>query len=311
MVIGVSPPPIPKSILTPVNVKTSSPSIRRIAGILFVIGLFAAPAVHAATTVVQADFNYADLTAFNNDGREGGWANIAYTTAANPSFIALNNGNYAVGFNNRGLQQNFTSALGGNLTTDFSLTVNFAQASSSAATRGFYALITSPVSSNTDTTPVSGYGLKLDIAANGTSTVRFLKVSSSNQTSGWSASGPANSTTPTTPVNTGFAAFNVTNVAPTLTSQFHSITMTWTASTGLMSIFLDGSSVAATTFTDTSFDSFGEIYLSGNATGYVDSVLLTTNIPEPSTYAAGMGAALILFAGFRRNRKACNKAPCV
>jgi hypothetical protein len=309
MVIGVSPPPAPKSILTPVNVKTSSPSVRRIAGILSVIGLFAAPAVHAVTTVVQADFNYADLAAFNNDGREGGWANIAYNTAANPSFTALDNGNSAVGFNNRGLQQNFTSTLGGNLTTDFTFTVNFAQASSSAATRGFYALITSPVSSNTDTSLVSGYGIKVDIATDGTSTVRFLKVSSSNQTSGWSASGPSNSTTPTTPVSTGFAAFNTNNTAPTLTSQFHSITMTWQAATGAMSLFLDGSLAAATTYTDTSFNSFGEIYLSGNATGYVDSVLLTTNIPEPSTYAAGMGAALILFAGFRRNRQSSKKIP--
>lgn len=307
MMIRVSPPPDPQTIITPVNMRTSSSSARRIVGFLFVVGLFSTPVAHAATTVVQADFNYADLTAFNNDGREGGWSNIAYTTAANPSFFALDNGNYAVGFNNRGLQQNFTSNLGGNLTTDFTFTVNFAQASSSAATRGFYALITSPVSSNTDTTLVSGYGIKVDIATDGTSTVRFLKVSSSNQTSGWSASGPANSTTPTTPVSTGFAAFNTTNTAPTLTTQFHSITMTWEATTGAMSIFLDGSSVAATTYTDTSFNSFGEIYLSGNATGYVDSVLLTSNIPEPSTYAAGMGATLLLFAGFRRNRKACNK----
>ncbi|WPJ97255.1 hypothetical protein SH580_05980 [Coraliomargarita algicola] len=81
---------------------------------------------------------------------------------------------------------------------------------------------------------------------------------------------------------------------------FASISLSWKASTGLLTLSVDGEEIV--THTDTDFSSFSTIYIKGNSSNYIDNILVT--VPEPNGASLVMAiTALGAVAMLRRSRR--------
>lgn len=240
-----------------------------------------------AATLLQDSFSY---TAYS-EMSSAGWVN---SYGANPSFVSFDSGtNTALSMNNSGQRYDFSST--GIATTDFTLTVNAAQ---NNFARALYVLVTSAPDVNN---VITGYGIKWDSSSStGWGGQGFMQITKVSYDLDITALGTGTTGTGSTTENGSGNLILASNSTPTTASQFGSFQLTWNNATDTIVLSSSGTTVA--TLTDSTYSSFSRIYLSGNTTGFFDSISLTTSaIPEPSSYALIAGGASML-AMLRRRR---------
>ena len=74
----------------------------------------------------------------------------------------------------------------------------------------------------------------------------------------------------------------------------------WDSATSTITLSVDG--VEKASITDSSYSSFSQFQIKGNASQYYDNVLITSTIPEPSELAVGLGAIALITCAIRRRR---------
>lgn len=246
----------------------------------------------AQTTVLSEGFSQADVTALTASG----WVQ---TYGGNAGFLDFDSGaSRGVTLNNRGINFDIPSTV----TTDFTVSLRLSENNYG---RTFYMLFTSdPVAG-----AIQGYGFRWDTSSvsawGGQGLVQLGKfsgnvpVATTFTNSFTVGTGPGQAPN----VQSGATIATPLGSAQTSSSQFNDFTLSWVASTGTLSLSVNG--VAKTSVVDTAFSSFSHIYLSSGTGGVIDSLTITTPsaVPEPSTYAALLGASLLSWAATRRNRR--------
>lgn len=239
---------------------------------LYVIAAFAVAVTglqpfYAATTVFTEDFAYDGWSSGDNKMNEK-WTAVVNTPALRSgsaewpdTYLRLNNSTVYTNLSNT-------------VTDDFSLTVTmFCE---SYGRSNWFAI--------TDVTGTSGYYIRWDGGnsdqSNGQGRVQIGKIS---------AAIAGYQTNPGTQLASLITSGHT--AAGDNTISFASITLSWIAESGSLTLFVDG--IEKQSVTDVSFSSFSRIYLSGNANGLYGSVNLST-IPESASTVAVFAIAGLL-----------------
>lgn len=230
-----------------------------------------------------------------------GWKRLSYNEVGAPANIPLDdNTNQAMRFNNFGLWNQFAAQDA--QYNNIELNVNLLANNYSRTT--YVVLATAPNSEGR----ISGYGLMMSTAnANqfdGRGYYVIQKFDNILETDMKASS--SGGTNISSQITTGitFLADGNAGTDPTLSSQFGSVRLTWDSS-GAIRLYMGDNSTAALSVTDTAFNTFSSVYISGNTSGYFEELTISgAQIPEAGTVSviialAALGTAMLL-------RRRCN-----
>jgi hypothetical protein len=239
--------------------------LKRLSVAAMALGLFATAtsSAHAAVLVFDETFNYANTAAL-----QAAWTNVNGTGLALGTNSFIPTEPYATtgnGLNSRSLSQTVTE----------SWTLSFDVLQNGTAARGTWVGLFNAAGTQ-------GYGVLWDTTNNTTAyphgLVTIRKFDLSSPISSWSENGTAISSTKD-------PGHSIQAVAP-----MADFVLSWNKLTGALSLSVDGTAIVSVN--DTSFSSFSQIYVKGNALQYYDNMSVTA-VPEPSAALLLLGAVVV------------------
>ncbi len=233
--------------------------MRRFLGIVATLGLFCGGSLRAEKVILEDQFNYTGWDTGVASMQREHWEPLLTNKNAKPSLLSLDNGKAsALVLFNRGVWRDFSTIA--SLTKDFTLSIRL---QTDKPRRGQYVAITSAPNAQG---LVGGYAFAWDSGTDGKGFFYLTKFNMADDTIGTLTSGDRLGTPIHSPAMHG-------SEAPTFTSDFVAVVMTWN-STGRLT--LNVNDVEIISLNDSTFHTFSRIYIDGCQTGYFTDLKLTT-----------------------------------